>query len=185
MSRAADIEHGVLALGEQLGCFATLKAGELAEQLGFGWAPLPKAPSNFRQVVEAFSISVSTGQPFPVSDLYCEDTIYPRPESSWAFRLWHDMTHVHLSADFSLAGELSVSLDQIRAFRSAGYEQPTAEYQLLQADTIGQTLCFDRTGHFPVNQLLFAARCLEHGIASAIELERVDLTLTAPLQDSR
>ena len=87
-----------------------------------------------------------------VSDQFCEQTIYVRPEDNYAMRFWHDVTHVRLEADFTVDGETSVAEAHPDLLSCYGYGPEALEYQMLKADTFGQLYFSLATGTFPVDQ---------------------------------
>ena len=76
-----------------------------------------------------------------------DQTIYGSAEANWAFRAWHDTTHLNLDADFSLQGETVVAHAQAAEAGEHG--------GLILADVLGQALYYDRWGRFPENQIAF------------------------------
>ncbi len=154
-----------------LGRFVEIQARVAARRLGFGWEPGVSAPSSFDALQEAFEQSWSSGKALPVSSLHCESTIYGAAEVNHALRFWHDTQHVLTSHSFSDQDELQLAQHHLLTLRAAGFATGSLVYQLLRADTIGQTRCRAQVGKFPDNQLKFAITAIEHGIPAAIRRE--------------
>lgn len=151
--------------------FVLIQATAMAELVGLSWTPSPTAPSDYRTLRKAFLVSRLTGQPLAVSDEHSAETIYDGPDANYAFRFWHDVTHVRLECDFDLDGELTVSTAHLDVLRAAGWGPGTLEFELLHADTLGQTLCGVATGSFPDDQPCFARRCVVASLTDAIKAE--------------
>lgn len=91
--------------------------------------------------------------PLSVSGEHCQYAIYGGITGNAAFRAWHDQTHLHLNADFSLESEIRVALHQAAALRKRSATDGAV--RVLLADTIGQTEYQERHGVFPTNQAAF------------------------------
>lgn len=91
-----------------------------------------------------------------------ERTIFGCPEHNWAFRAWHDWTHLVISAPFTLDGELAVAHRQIAdMYRVYGHgPQSNLFARLILEEVYGQALHFARTGEFPKDQIAFAQQWL-------------------------
>jgi hypothetical protein len=139
--------------------------------LGFAWKPEKDAPSKFSTLKAAYLSSLITGNPLPVSDEHSAMTIYDSPTTNYAFRFWHDVTHIRLDQGFDLDGEMTVARSHLAVLTAAGWGEGTLEYELLRADTLGQTLCNETTGGFPLDQPCFARRAITTTIGRAIRLE--------------
>lgn len=88
-------------------------------------------------------------------------TIFADPEVNYAFRAWHDWTHWHLQAPFTVAGECAVACRQI-ADLAAIFGRRFADQckPLIYAEVIGQALAYDISGTFPADQVAFDAAFL-------------------------
>ncbi len=159
-------------------CFGEAAAGFEAD-FGFTWRASPLAAHTLANLEEEVRICRRSAMPLRVSSEHCENTIYPGPACNMQFRFVHDMVHVELSADFDVEGELAVARAHQRRILSYGFDEHSLEYQMITADTAGQTLLHDATGHFPVSQIEFVTACINGGIAAAIETEKRRLRLHA------
>jgi hypothetical protein len=154
-----------------LGQFVLVQATATQQLAGFGWRGGPDAPADYGGLLRAFLRSQTTGTPLPVSDRFDEPTIYGSRVANLAFRFWHDVTHVRLHRGFDLQGELDVAEAQLGVLRAAGFRSGSLEYELLHADTMGQTLCGTATGGFPQDQTCFARVAVTSSLALAIRRE--------------
>jgi hypothetical protein len=148
--------------------FVLIEAAAMAQVVGFRWRGDPHAPTDYRTLLQAWVRCQLTGKPLPVSDEHSEHTIYGDDEGNIAFRFWHDVTHVRLDEAFDLDGEIAVAQAQLDVLAAAGFERGSLEYELLHADTLGQTVCGAATGGFPADQICFARVSLTSSLTWAI-----------------
>lgn len=155
--------------------FVRTKASEAAEELGFEWVGTPDAPSTYQQLRGAFEHSQRTGDPFPISNLYCDDTIYLEPADNVAFRFWHDTSHCRLGLSFSLSDEWELSLWHLRQLEAVGLGQGSLEHELFRLDALGQIILLALVGRYPFAQGEFVRACADEGLDLGIlrELRRV------------
>jgi len=151
--------------------FVQILADASARMVGFGWRGDPDAPTDYRSLLHAYATSQFTGTPLPVSDEHMERTIYVDHAGNLAFRFWHDVTHLRLGLGFDLDGEIEVSRAHLDILAATGFPPGSLEYELLHADTLGQTLCGAATGRFPADQICFARLTLSSTLAVAIRGE--------------
>jgi hypothetical protein len=154
--------------------FVVIEATAMAQLVGFGWQGDPQAPADYRSLLLAYVRSQVSGQPLPVSDEHTDPSIYGSVEATLALRFWHDLTHVRLHQGFDLDGEIEVATAQLDVLNAAGFQRGSLEYELLHADTLGQTVCVAATGTFPKDQMCFARESLANSLTAAIraQLER-------------
>jgi hypothetical protein len=62
---------------------------------------------------------------------------------------------------------------QLGVLRAAGFRAGSLEYELLHADTLGQTLCGAATGGFAQDQTCFARAAVTSSLALAIRSELI------------
>lgn len=151
--------------------FVQEQAAMAAEEFGFGWVGTWQAPSTYPQLRGAFQHSRATGEPLPVSDLFCEDTIFIEVIDNIAFRFWHDVSHCRLGFSFAMPDEWELSLWHLEQLEHAGLGPETREYQLLRADLLGQVILLAVAGRFPFNQGEFTRRCGEAGLDAGVLIE--------------
>lgn len=166
---------GPLGARINLSRFVREQAKRAADDLGFGWIGTPEAPSTYPQLRAAFAHSTATAEPLPISNLYCDDTVFMEPGDNVAFRFWHDTSHCRLGLSFSLPDEWELTLFHLEELERAGLGHQTREYQLLRLDLFGQIILLGVAGRFPLNQGEFTRACAEIGLDAGIlrELRRV------------
>jgi hypothetical protein len=160
--------------------FIRSQALATAELSGFAWVPDATAPSEYPVLRRAVLRSRLTGEPLPVSDEHSAETVYDSPETNYAFRFWHDMTHVSLDQNFELDAEITVARAHLAVLAASGWGPGTLEYELLHADTLGQALCSATSGDFPVDQPCFARRAVTSTLGEAIRAELGSRTTDDP-----
>jgi hypothetical protein len=151
------------------------QADKTADELGFGWVGVPDAPSTYQQLRGAFEHSKRTGELLPISNLFCDDTIYVEPADNIAFRFWHDTSHCRLGLSFALQDEWELSLWHLARLEEAGFSPASLEHQLFRVDALGQIILLALAGRFPFNQGDFVRTCGELGMDAGIltELRRI------------
>jgi len=128
--------------------------------------PSPDAPNESEALFDWAASHVVGVDPIPVWDGASDDSIYGSPEVNYAYRAWHDATHIKLGLDFSMESEEQVSLAHVREAWDAGLS--AEDCRLLWIDSQGQNEYFKVHGDFVPNQREFALLALEHGIEFAI-----------------
>ena len=171
MSTSYGTVHDLLPARERLGQFVRHQANEAAADLGFGWVGTPEAPSTYPALQAAFTHSQLIGAPLPVSNLYCDDTIFLEPEDNIAFRFWHDTSHCRLGLSFALTDEWRLTMHHLAVLEAAGFDHGSDEYRLLRLDLIGQITLIGVAGRFPHNQGQFTRTCAEFGLDIGVLLE--------------
>lgn len=152
----------------ELAAFVHAKAEQARDELGFGWRGTPTAPSTYQQLRGAFAHSLSRGEPLPISDEFCDTTIFPDPADNVVFRFWHDVSHVRLGLSFNLEDELELALWHLDELEAAGYKKGSSVYRLFEADLIGQVLIMALIRRFPTDQTAFVRGCIEHGLLQGL-----------------
>lgn len=167
--------HSLAAARGNLTYFVDRRAHLVTEEVGFGWVGVPIAPSTFPQLRAAFRSSQSSGEPLPVSNLFCERTVFDTPEGNVAFRFWHDTAHCRLGFSFELPDEWELALWHLDELERAGFPPETDEYQLLRLDLLGQIILLGVAGRFPFDQRDFTTTCSVFGLDAGIltELRRM------------
>ncbi len=126
------------------------------------------APDNLPDLIDQIE---RTGR-ICVSRANSEVTVFGGPDNAelnYAFRAWHDWTHYHIRAEFSLTGEARVAMQQVADLATV-YDAAFAEkYKpLILAEVIGQALYKEFTGEFPIDQRAFdTVFMLAHGLTKA------------------
>jgi hypothetical protein len=161
----------VLHAQADLSDFVRSEPAQTAAELGFGWRPAELAPSGLDELTAEFRACHLSGLPIRVYRHASDDTVYDRPETNWAFRFLHDSRHVWIGADFSIAAELDVASCHLARAKASGIAPGTLAFNLLLADTVGQTLYAAQTQRFVQHQLRFALDCVTGGLDEAIARE--------------
>lgn len=175
MSVAYRKARGSQGARVNLSRFVREQADESADAQGLGWIGVPNAPSTYQKLRGAFEHSQRTGEPLPISNLYCDDTIYLESADNLAFRFWHDAPHCRLGMSFSLQDEWELSLWHLLQLTAVGLGPGSLEYELFRLDAIGQIILLGVAGRFPFEQVEFVRACAEVGLDQGIlrELRRV------------
>lgn len=155
----------------QLSGFIQQQADELAGRLGFGWQPLADAPSTYQQLRGALDHSLTTLEPLPVSSENSVAVIYTRPEVNFAFRFWHDVSHVQHGLSFALEDELELALWHLGVLAGGGLSPESLAYRLFQADVLGQLFLIGLAGRFPFDQEEFVLGCAVVGLEAGVLTE--------------
>ncbi|WOQ17596.1 hypothetical protein [Raineyella sp. W15-4] len=159
------------AARRQLSAFVDAQADDLAARLGFGRAPVVAAPSTYQQLRGALDRSLTTKDPLPVSSENSATVIYDRPEVNFAFRFWHDVSHVQHGLSFSLEDELELALWHLGVLEHGGLSPESLAYRLFQADVLGQLLLMGLAGRFPFDQEKFVIGCVVLGLDQGLLAE--------------
>lgn len=121
--------------------------------LPLGFDVSSEAPST----LEALNHCIETNKRMVVSNENSESTIFADAETNYAFRAWHDWTHWHLQAPFTLEGECMVACQQVRDLAKVYGERTANQFaKLVYEEVIGQALAFAIAGNFPKDQTAFA-----------------------------
>ena len=150
---------------------------------------VPDAPSSW-EALRAWNNARTTGrEPIPVWDgasdstAWIHDTIEPSVVN-YAFRAWHDSTHLKHGHDFTRDGERAVALRHLEQLHEdlphlwpdllsfCAEDQRLAVFdamqRLLWAETEGQQAYFEKWGAFPEDQGAFARAYVINGAAAAM-----------------
>lgn len=147
-----------------LSSFVEERAHRTATENGFTWRPDSHGPDHYPDLLAAYRRSRSTGEPLPVSDQFCDDTVYLDPKTNMAFRYWHDVSHVRLGLSFDLVDELELANWHLAELeRHTGQPPDSMAWHLLHADLVGQIYVMALVGRFPLNQGAFVIDCAVRG----------------------
>lgn len=153
----------LIAARAELSELVRFKAVETEEKVGFGFVGCPDAPSQYQQLRGAYADSWATRTPLPISNEFCDTSIYLSPKDNMCFRFWHDVHHVKLGLSFNLDDELELATWHCTELERAGFDPAGLSFRLFRADIVGQLYLMGIAGRFPYNQLRFAETCLMHG----------------------
>lgn len=146
-----------------LSAFIVQQAQRTAEEVGVGYVLTPDAPSTYPALVDAYTRSVMTGVPLPISSENTDDVIYTAAKVNGALRFWHDVSHVRRRLTFNLVDELELSLWHLGQLEAAGHLPGSLVWQLLHADLTGQTYVQAFAQRFPFDQRRFVTGCVTAG----------------------
>lgn len=163
----------------KLSSFVEDRADRTASEAGFTWRPESNAPDRYLDLLAAYDRSRSTGEALPVSDLFCDDTVYLDPKTNMAFRFWHDTSHVRLGLSFDLVDELELASWHLAELERYGQPKGSVAWQLLHADVVGQIYVMALIGRFPLNQGAFVRDCVVRGFDTGV-LAECRLTAESP-----
>jgi len=110
---------------------------------------------------EKFKAEVERDGFITISTEGCENTIYSSPGMNVYARLWHDITHLRLQADFTVAGEDMVTDAQEHSLKlwmvQQGYDPRVIEHagNVLHADIMGQADYYQKYNRFVPYQRVF------------------------------
>ncbi|WP_431230439.1 hypothetical protein [Paenarthrobacter nicotinovorans] len=159
------------AAQKNLSSYALLEASNAASRLGFDWLPTTDAPNTFKLLKAAYETSMRTKQPLPVSAENSSRVVFADKEGNYAYRFVHDVGHVEMGLGFNSPDEFELARRLMCRLERAGYGPDTLEWQLYQADAIGQVMHYAITKRYVGDQLQFALDCAAHGLDCGIFLE--------------
>ncbi|HEY6019363.1 MAG TPA: hypothetical protein VIY48_05490 [Candidatus Paceibacterota bacterium] len=123
-----------------------------------GWRPTLHAPNTLAELKE----TVNDHGIIPVSRDFSEHTIYDDPAGNWAFRAWHDATHLAIDGEFDRAGELAVFREQCAdmrdrwpAFIPWSEEHFAMMVNIIRCEIVGQFDYNETYGDYPQYQRKF------------------------------
>jgi hypothetical protein len=131
-----------------------------------GWVPISPAPNSLQELKGYWDAKGMLA----VSRDYSTDTIYDDCAGNWAFRAWHDKTHLLLNADFDRKGELAVFRKQCADMRR--YWPPFLPFSeehfammvnIIRCEIVGQFDYNEATGLYPQYQRRFTEEYLSGG----------------------
>lgn len=128
--------------------------------------PTADAPNESAELLAWAKTHTIGRDPVPVWDGASDDSIYGSPEVNFAYRAWHDATHIKLDLDFTPDAEKQVALNHVREAWEAGLSVDACN--LLWIDSQGQNEYFAVHQDFVQNQRLFAKVAVKFGIQEAI-----------------
>lgn len=166
--RPVTREHRLVEARAILSGFVEAVAATTADEVGFSWRPDGHAPDRYDALLAAYERSIRTGESMPVSDQFCDSTVYTDPKVNMAFRFWHDVSHVRRGLSFELVDELELAEWHLSELERAGQSAWSLPYRLLRADLVGQVYVMALVHRFPIDQHMFVIDCIEHGLDAGI-----------------
>ncbi|MBB2890952.1 hypothetical protein [Flexivirga oryzae] len=165
----------IMLARDDLTRFVQQQARETAARVGFSYEACPDAPSTYQQLRGAYEESTANGTPLPISNLFCDTSIFFDPEDNVRFRFWHDVSHIEHGLSFGLADETELALWQLDQAEKYGFPKGSLPWTLLHHDFIGQIQLMALIGRFPIHQRRFVTDCIEYGYDHGLleEIRRV------------
>lgn len=165
------IEGEIATAADILGSFVERAAQATADQVGFGYVLVPDAPNTFASLTQAYTHSLETGAPLPISSENSDSAIYASSSINGALRFWHDVNHVRRHLDFGLVDELELSLWHLAELERAGHPRGSLVWRLLHADLTGQVYVQAFAQRFPFDQRRFVTGCVTAGFDHGLLVE--------------
>lgn len=151
--------------------FVTLMADQAAARLGFGWVARPDAPNTWRALTAAWQHSLDSGEPLPVFDGGSDTVILTSAEANWAYRFWHDVTHLERQRNFSSPHELDMAVFHLWEAERHGLERGSLPWRLLHADAVGNVLHWAVRREYLIDQRTFILNYLQFDVETAVLAE--------------
>jgi len=147
---------------KEIRMLVTLKAKEC---IGRGWSYqlVAEAPESYKDLKE-----MTKGFVVPIASYGSDQTIYDNHSVNTMFRFWHDVIHLEEDLGFGVNDESLVADIHIREGVSMGLSSLALD--ILEADTKGQVLYYDRFGEFVGNQKAFVQSCINKGMKNALRV---------------
>lgn len=117
----------------------------------------PDAPNTWKELQDWWESKGKYGEPMPVFDGGCDQTIYSQPYINHAFRAWHDMIHLKNGLSFQPEDEAKTAFIHMAACDNV------ADALTIFADVYGQVLFYQKTGQFVENQSQFVGQFIKKG----------------------
>lgn len=169
VGKTTSLESELTKARALLSAFVEQRADLAADELGFGWTPAPDAPSTWPDLLDAFALSEDTGVPLPVSNQFCDNTVYLSPKTNMAFRFWHDSSHVRFGFSFELVDELELAGRHLTDLeKHGGVQRGSLPWRMLHADLVGQIYVMALARRFPVEQWPFVRSVFDLGFDRAV-----------------
>lgn len=170
-----DLHHhlgdDILDATDVLSAFIEDAAAKTAEEVGFGYVLAADAPNTFGPLNEAYTHSLKTGAPLPISSENSDDVIYKPASVNGALRFWHDVNHVRRQLDFGIVDELELSLWHLGELEKTGHTRGSLVWRMLHADLTGQAYVQAFAHRFPFDQRRFVTGCVTAGFDQGLLAE--------------
>jgi hypothetical protein len=117
------------------------------------WYPTMDAPESYSELRRRYALMTA----IPIAKYGCENSLYDvfgdGPEDNMKFRAVHDWIHITNNLDFSTKAEILVAEHHVAFAMKIGLSD--LAIQLLEIDTVGQILYYDKHKEFVNNQSNF------------------------------
>lgn len=165
---------------EALTAFVWERAEATRARTGVAWHFSPDAPNTYRELREAWKISLSSGAPLPISNADCETVIFTEPDANAAYRYWHDVTHLERDRNFSNSHELDMAHFHLWDAEQHGLTRGSLAWRLLRADAVGNVLHWAIYREYVPNQEVFILNAVRFGLDAALVAEAARRGLFSP-----
>lgn len=129
-------------------------AHNISKSLNIGFEESNNAPNTFKQLKEHYKNIKNSGGTFKVYSGGCDTTIYTSLHANYAFRFWHDITHLTYDLGFSTNDEIETAKKQMEVLKKY-IPADSLEFKLFYADTIGQTEYYADHKDFVKDQMAY------------------------------
>lgn len=160
--------------------FVWERAAATRVRTGVAWRFTPEAPNTYPALRRAWSESLTTGVPLPISDADCESVIFTEPEANAAYRYWHDVTHLERERNFSNPHELDMAHFHLWDAEQHGLTRGSLPWRLLRADAIGNVLHWSVYREYVLNQEVFILNAVQYGLDAALVAEAARRGMFSP-----
>lgn len=157
-----------LAIGS-LANLAVEKAKEAAERFGFAWRADPDAPDTYDGLLTEFAECTVTGRDMRVSRVNAIPSVFGSARATFAGCFWRAATHIEMDADLGFTGSIQVAQSHLIDVVNAGMAEGSLPWQLMRADTVGQSYVQAMThGRFVSDHLAFATTAVQRSLPLAV-----------------
>lgn len=178
--RATFTESELQAARETLTAFVWERADGTRARTGVDWVFTRDAPDTYKELRQAWEVSLSTGAPLPISNAASESVIFTEPEGNFVYRYWHDVTHLERERNFSNPHELDMAVFHLWDAEQHGLTRGSLPWRLLHADAIGNVLHWAVFREFVLDQRVFVENVVRFGLEAALLAEAARRGMFSP-----
>lgn len=176
----AFTETQLQAARETLTAFVWERAEATRYRTGVGWLFTAEAPNTFRELRNAWNVSLATGAPLSISNTDCESVIFTEPNANAAYRYWHDVTHLERERNFTNPHELDMANYHLWDAEQQGLTRGSLPWRLLHADAVGNVLHWSVYRQYVADQKVFILNAVKFGLDAALVGESARMGLLSP-----
>ncbi|MFF8186057.1 hypothetical protein ACF044_02200 [Microbacterium sp. NPDC016588] len=173
-------EAELLAARETLTAFVWERGEATRARTGVDWVFTPDAPNTYKELRQAWEVSLSTGAPLPILNDHSESVIFTDPEGNFVYRYWHDVTHLERERNFSNPHELDMAVFHLWDAEQHGLNRGSLPWRLLRADAIGNVLHWSVYRDYVPDQRVFVENVVRFGLDIALLGEAARRGLFSP-----
>ena len=178
--RVTFAESELQAARATLTAFVRERAAATRSRTGVDWLFTPDAPNTYKELRQAWEVSLSTGAPLPILNDHSESVIFTEPEGNFVYRYWHDVTHLERERNFSNPHELDMAVFHLWDAEQHGLTRGSLPWRLLRADAIGNVLHWSVYRDYVQDQRVFVENVLRFGLEAALLGEAARRGLFSP-----